>query len=485
MVALAPWVAWAALVAGLSWPEALLARQNSINTTLSFGNVYESNVFRADRGPVSEGRSQVAPELTFVSKGLTDTLSLTYASELTYNRRRRDDETIHSLSFAEEKGVSSRWKVTVSGNYASYDKLFFEASSTLSVAQNFLRADSATQTEIVRILFPELVFDLARDMGTVLSQLQNRFAAVPQADQGRVKQLLFQGAGGARQQYWTGQLAVSSRYEFADKGLVVVGYRLASQDTTAGLISDHLGQTPTLSVAYQLNQQWRAEAGYALSVDTYDDSPDSTSNHPHLRLDLQLSPRNLMFWNYDYQRIRFAESLRDTTAQGNTIGWSHEFDQETSLTSTLGTSYRGYEAAPDEREYALDVGLNRRLERGSIAVRATGMTAVAMVGGGAQRSRQSWELSSDLTYQVQRELTTSARLAYGRWDAWAVGVGQNQNPYDQLQFGAGCHYLFARWFTLSLNYDYYLFDTNSLILNDYTEHLLSLKLVGAKELWRW
>ncbi len=478
----------AVVVGCLVVPNAPLARQNSITGSLALGHDFDSNVFKSDLSRVGEGKNQAAPQFSFTSEGLTDSFSLGYAPTFTYNQRREDHEMVQALSFTGDKGVSSRWKVTMNGNYADYDNLFFEAGTNLSVTQNFLRADSATQAEIVRILFPELAWDPAHDMASVISQLQGRFNQA-QADQGRVNALLFQGVNGARQQYRTSEIALSSEYAFADKSAFILGYHLTSQDNKTGRLADHLGQTPSVLVSYQINQQWRAAVGYDLSFDTYDTlddsiSDDSTTNHPHLQVDYRISPQNLLFWNYDYQQIDFTEPARDTQELGGKIGWNHGFDKRTSLTTSLGSTFLGREEAPDEREYTLDLGLTRRIERGSIGVYAQGMTAKARTLTDTwERSRQSWELSSDLTYQLKRDLSSTGRMSYGQWDSW--GQGFSQNPYAKYQLGAGLHYLFKRWYTVSLAYDYNLFDTDSTILDDYTEHLVSLKLAGAKELWRW
>lgn len=476
-------LALALMVGSLLLPDASLARQNSVTGTLSLGSDYDSNVFKSDRDRKDEWRSLLAPVFSAASKGLTDTLSVTYAPEFGYNHRREDDEMTQALSFAADKGLSSRWKVTLNGEYAAYDNLFFEADPNLSVVQNFLRADSATQAEIVRLLFPELVWDPVRHTAEVISQLQSRFDR--SADQVRVRELLFQGANGVRQRYWTSGVTLNSTYEFADQSTLVLGYRCISQDNTTGLMADHLGQTPSLLLTYQFNQQWRGEVGYDLSIDTYDTSDDTKTSHPHLQVDYHLSLKDRLFWNYDFTQISFDQAFRDTTDQGTTIGWNHAFDQRTSLSTALGTSYLGHELVPDERAYTLDLGLTRTFERGTVAVRGVGMTAVANTLGGWERSRQSWEISSDLTCRLGQDLSSSGRLSYGQWDFLGSEVNLEENSYDQLRIGAGLNYLFKRWYTLSLDYDYSLFDTDGRILNDYNEHLLSLKLAAAKELWRW
>lgn len=472
--------ALAAVAGSLLLPGASLARQNIVNGTLSLGSDHDSNVFQSDRFREDEWRSLLAPELTVASKGLTDSLSLTYAPRFSYNHRREDDEITQALSFKGDKGLTSRWKVTMSGDYASYDNLFFEADTNLSVTQNFLRADSATQAEIVRILFPELDWDPTQQLSAVISQFQNRFEVSP--DQARVRELLFQGANGVRQEYWTSGLTLSSEYEFADRSTLVLGYRLRTQDNKTGLVADHLGHSPSILLTYQFNQAWRAAVGYDLSLDSYDSTEDSKTDRPHLQVDYQLSTKDLLFWNYDYQRITF-DQARGTTDQGTQLGWNHSFAQHTTMTTLLGTSYLGHEIGPDEREYTLDLGLTRTFERGSVGLRGQGMTAQASTSDSWERSRRSWEVGSDLTYRLLKDLTSSGRVSYGQWDSW--GIGLEQSPYDQLRLGAGLRYLFKRWYTLSLDYNYSLFDTEGIILDDYTEHLISLRLAAAKELWRW
>jgi len=466
----------------LGCPGEIFARENSVSGGLSVGPDYDSNVFKSDEIREDEWRSQFAPQLSFSSKGATDTFSLAYAPRFTYNHRREDDETAQVLSFIEDKGISSRWKVTMNGNYSSYDNLFFEPVTGGSTTQNFLRADIGTQAEIVRMLFPELLpWDPALSMNSVISQLQQRYDATP-AVQGLITRLLTQGANGARQRYWTSGMGVSSAYEFAEKSILTLGYSFASLDNKTGLIADHLEQTPNILVTYQFNQQWRGEVGYELRRTTTDTTEDSTSNFPHMQIDFQVSPVNLLFWNYNYQLITYDGVLGDTTDQGSHLGWRHGFDQRTTLTTTLGASYRGLELGADEREYSLDLGLSRTLDRGTIALTGRGLTAVANTAGSWDKSRRSWEVGSNCTYQLRQDLSSTGRLSYGQWDSWAIGLDDN---YDRLQLGVGLSYGFKRWFTLSLNYDYNLFDTGSITLDDYTEHLVSIRLAAAKELWRW
>ncbi|MBA3014492.1 MAG: outer membrane beta-barrel protein [Proteobacteria bacterium] len=463
-------------------PEYSIARQNILTGAMAVGSNYDSNVYKSDNYRKGEWKSLLAPQFTLTSKGLTDSLALTYAPNFGYNFRREDDEMVHALSLLADKGLSSRWRVKVNGDYTNSDTLRFETDQkNLNVTQNFIRADAPTQADIVRILFPELSWDPTIHLGYVVSQFQKRYDAVSASERQQVDRLLFEGSGG-RQRYWTSSMAVVSEYEFAEKSLLSLGYRFASQDSKSGNLTDHVEQAPSVLIAYQFNPQWRAELGYDLTFNTYDTSDDSTANRPHLQVDFQISPRNLVFWNYTYQQIIFDGTQSDITDQSVDLGWKHSFDQRTALTAGLGTAYLSRDLSVDEREYSLDLGLSRTFEKGVLAVTGNVVTAEDDQVGGWDKSRRSWELGSNMSYALRQNLSSNGHVSYGQWRSWSLNT---QNNYDQLQAGAGLSYGLNRWFTLSLDYNYSLFDTAEALLDDYTEHLVSIKLLAAKELWRW
>lgn len=470
-------------------PGDALARQNVLTGSMTAGTNYNSNVYQSDSYRKGEWKSQLVPQFTVSSKGLTDSLAVTYAPDISYNFRREDDEVVHDLSLLADKGLSSRWKVKLNGGYVNSDTLYFETDNNLSEIQNFMRADAPAQADIVRILFPELVWDPAIHRGYVVSQFQKRYDAASLSTQDRIQGVLFDGSGG-RQRYWKSSFDFVSEYEFAEKSLFSLGYRFANQDSKTGRLTDHAEQTPRISIAYQFNPQWRAQVGYDLTFNTYDSSEDSTNSRPHLQIYFQVSPRNRLSWNYTYQQITFDGTQSDTTNQRSDLGWKHGFDQWTDLIATLGTSYLNRDQAVDvnpalvvdERDYSLDLRLSRTFEKGVVAVSGNAVVAEDDRDGVWDKSRHSWEFGSNVSYALLENLSSSARVTFGQWRSWSLGT---QNNYDQLQLGAGLSYGLNRWFALSLDYDYSLFDTAEALLDDYAEHLISIRLSAAKELWHW
>lgn len=469
---------------GLAWPAEARARQNSVSADLAVGLDYDSNIFKSDLHRENEWKSLVAPQLSLDSKGAVDNLSLTYAPQFAYNHRREEDEIAHNLSLLADKRLSSRWQVLLSGNYASSDQLYFEplvGLGALGTTRNFLRADAATQAEVVRLLFPELAWNPTVDISSVISQLQQRYDAVSAFQQSRIFDLLTQGADGARQRYWTSMLQMSSAYEFASKSFLTLGYRFANQDNQTGVMADHLEQAPSLLATYQFTPQWRGEVGYELIATSYDSEEESTANSSHLQLDYQISPAHLLFWNYSHKQIIFSGRSGDTTNQDGHATWRYGPNKQTALTTTLGASYLDRELSADERAYSLNLGLSRSLEWGTIALSGNGVTAKANPADSWDKSRQSWEVTSTVDYRLRRNLSALGSFSYGQWDTWSVGRADH---YDRLRLTAGLHYEFQRGFTLSLHYEYNRFTAASIFLDDYTNHLITLRLT-TKELWRW
>ncbi len=135
------------------------ARENVLQGAVSLGNNYDSNVFKTHSGDVDEWRTVVSPELSLQSTGASDTIAFEYAPDVSYNHRRDEDTLSHDVTLSGEKALSSHWQVSFSDNYTYFDNPVFETDVTLSLVEQFRRADTATQAEIVRLLFSGLAWD--------------------------------------------------------------------------------------------------------------------------------------------------------------------------------------------------------------------------------------------------------------------------------------------------------------------------------------
>ena len=458
------------------------ARENILQGSVSLGNDYNSNVFQTHTERTEEWQTAVSPELSLHSTGSNDSMVVEYAPDFSYNHRRDDQETMQDVTVSGKKSFSPHWQVSLSDNYNYLDSPVFETDNTLSLAQQFLRADAATRAEIVRLLFPELVWDPELHLTQVLSEFQQRYDAAP-ALQPLVNSFLVGGGPDARQRYWTNSFAFESIHKLAPNSTLRLGYNFETHDNQTGVLSDRTQHSPSLLFSYQFNPQWGMELGYLFETVNLDSSDDSKAHNPNLEVDFQQAPNSKMYLSYDYDAVNYDGATSDMIDQVAVAGWEYGLDPRTNIDSSVTTSYLAQDTQADQRGISFDARLSRNIERGMFSVSGDYRFRESSLQGSWQKLSRSWGMSGDVEYTLSRDASLNFEISYDRrlnWDASRV-----KDTYDDFQLGAGLNYTFLRWFTLQLGYEYHLFDTSSAILEDYNEHLLSIKLVAAKELWRW
>ncbi len=458
------------------------ARQNVLTGSVGLGYDYNSNVFRVDGGRTNEWNSTVSPEISLASRGEADEISLAYAPQFSYNHRRDTDDMAHNLTLGAERVLSSRWQITMNDAYLYSDNPVFEADATLPIEQQFQRADAFTQAEVVRLLFPEITW-VPGQLSFVLSQLTQRYNQVSTAVQQTVNSLLSPAGGNeGRQRYFSNNLSFGSVYKFAQDSQLSIGYAINVLDNKTGVQADRVEHNPTIALEYRFNPRWRLEVAYDFSKIDFDSTDDSTTNNPRIKVDYSLSNNNKITTSYNYENISYDGTTGDSTNQTLVLGWNRALNQVSNFTADVDFSYDSRELAWDERELALNLGWDRKYDRGNVSFTGKGAWAEKNDTISWGDLRRSWRIGGDVSYDLWDDLSSKARGSYERryvWDAL------QKTRFDDLDLGVGLTYKFARWYSLSLDYDYKLFETDSPSLDDYNEHLIKLELSVVKELWRW
>ncbi len=457
------------------------ARQTVLTGSLELEQNYDSNVFQTDRDRTDEWNSVVSPGLSLASLGQYDQITLSYTPKFSYNHRRYTDEMVHDLALDAERALSPNWKVTMNDAYTYSDNAVFEADASLTLDRQFQRADAFTQAEIVRLLFPEITWT-PEQLPFVLSQLSRRHTEAAGAVQSTVNGLLqLTGGNDGRQRYFSNDLSFSSVYEFARDSQLTFTYAINVLDNKTGVQADSVEQNPGVALSYRFNPRWSLEAAYDFSKTNYDTSDDSTTNNPSIQVEYNLTDKNKLTSAYDYENISYDGTTGDSTSQSLTMGWDRTLTEFSNLTTSLDFSYNKRELASDERELILNLGWDRRYDRGNISLAGDGSWAESSEAGSWNDLRRSWKVQSDASYDMRSDLSSTVRGSYEKRYAWDT---INKTTYDDFALGGSLTYKISRWFSLSLDYDFKLFNTDSASLDDYKEHLIVLKLSAAKELWR-
>ena len=469
-------------------PALALGRENVVQGNVTLENDYDSNVFSVHSNRTEEWNTLVSPELTLHSTGVHDSLDLRYAPEWSYNHRRNDNEITQEVSLDAARDLSERWRVGVNGDYSYYDNLTFEQDHTLDIntqiQQMFIRADDATQAEVVRLLFPELNWDPALHMPYVITHIQDRYNNASPGVQQQVRDLLVPvGGDSARQRYWDSSVGINSTYEFAKDSTLTLAYTYEQHDNrTEQAQADRETHQPSIAIDWRINNQWRIETGYDFTWDRFDTSDNSQTDNPFLQLDFTLSPNASLYWKHDYSKVSYDAGSNDSTDQTSTLGWDWDLDQVTKLESTLDVEYLDNETSADERSYTLEATGTRTFERGSASLTAEGIYGEGKNGPDWWKQRRSWELSTDVSYQLGKDLSSSFDASYGEWQTWFDG---ESTRYNRLETGADVTYDFMRYFSFTVEYRFKHFETTGAGLDDFNEHTVNFKLSAAGDLVRW
>jgi len=138
--------------------------------------------------------------------------------------------------------------------------------------------------------------------------------------------------------------------------------------------------------------------------------------------------------------------------------------------------------AADERGLDAGVNLNQTFERGSVFLAGEADFGETDSASGWTRLDRAWGGRTGVKYELARDLTLDATLAFERRFVWAAGL---KTTYDDLGAGCSLNWPVLRWFTVGVAYDFNLLDTDGTVVDDYTEHQLSLKFSAAGDLLRW
>ncbi len=453
------------------------ARQTTFNGSVAIGSDYDSNVFQTDNNRTDEWRNSLEAKLALESKGVDNLLSLSYNPIFTYNNRRETTAKRHDLDLKAQRDISEHWRMTLDNAYSYQDNPYFESNTALSLARQFQRAGDFTQTEIVRLLFPEIVWE-PNQLTYVLSEISTRYQQATPQDQNTVRNLLNTNGGQGRQRYFTNDLSLTSIYKFAEDSQLVMGYTLKILDNRTGIQADKTGHNPTIDLTWRLNKLWLLEAGYNYSYKHFDTTNDSTTNNPHLQASYNFAANNRLTAGFNYENITYDGNTASSTDQTFSLSWNKGLDQFTTIDSGLDLSYNNREVAGDERELAVSLGITRRIDRGSISVSGDSSWTAGNGTGSWSDLRRAWSLNSTASYQIRQDLTSTADISYERRYAWD---SQNKTTYNDLKAGAGLNWNFYRWFSLDINYDYKLLDSDAAYLDDYNEHLITIKLSAANQ----
>ncbi|MBI4792024.1 MAG: hypothetical protein HY789_04665 [Deltaproteobacteria bacterium] len=456
-------------------------RENVLSGTLLMQQEYDSNIFQESDDEQSRWTTTLVPTLTLASTSVRDEFSLIASSELGWDQRLDERDFNHDLSFSGSRQISQYLRITMSDNYSYNDESpRRDLDPTLSITERFQRAGRYEQAEVARLLFPELRYT-EDDYLYVLTELARRFAQAGSTTQQEVERYLSNTEG--RRRYSDNEFSIGAEYEFARDSLLTLGYRYFANDDRSASISEYYEHSPSVGLTYRFNPQWLAGVSHAFTKGQYDSANDLTENDTLFTVAYTMSPTDQLTGSYEYDSTNFQGTSEDIVDQAGELGWDHDFNVNTRLSTTLSENYLTREFAGDENELGLDVGVTRRLQRGSVSLGAGGSFGQQKRDESWKKLRRDWSVDGAITYALQENVTGTFDLAYEKRYLWPETGGES--AFDDYEAGVAVTYSFLRWFAFTCRYTFIRLESNDSIVSGYDEHLVMVELSAARELLRW
>jgi hypothetical protein len=456
-------------------------RENVLNGSLGMQQEYDSNIFQESDDEQSRWTTTLLPILTWTSTTLKDEFSLVASSELGWDQRLDERDFTHDLSFSGSRQISQHLRFTLSDNYSYSDESpRRDLDPTLSITERFQRAGRYEQAEVARLLFPQLHYT-PDDYLYVLTELARRYEQAGRTTQQEVERYLSNTEG--RRRYSDNEFSIGAEYEFARDSLLTLGYRYFANDDRSASISEYYEHAPSIGLTYRFNQQWLAGVSHEFIKGQYDTADDLTENNSLFTLAYTVSPTDQLIASYGYDSTNFLGNSEDIVDQTGELGWNHDININTRLTTTLSENYLTREFAGDENEVGLDVGVTRRLQRGTVSLGAGGLLGHQKQDDSWEKLRRNWSVDGAITYALRENITGTFDLAYEKRYLWPETGGKAD--FDEYEAGVALTYSFLRWFALTCRYTFTKLESNYGIISGYDEHLVVMELSAAKELLRW
>ncbi len=280
--------------------------------------------------------------------------------------------------------------------------------------------------------------------------------------------------------------------------------------------------TANISLDYQFGAKDHWTFGYRHRLLENEDptEDDAVSHGPYTEYSYWFNVANGIKMDYEYQVYNYSNesteaSEDDFDSHSSSITYTHKFSSQTSidtkygitteehdddtdddciihdisfdishaftphLSMSAGTGYfrevnQGYE---DEEGLSYNLGLNKKIERGSLSFRAERGWDQGYMEVDERDFTRYWSLSSSMDYSLRQHLDAYAGLTYREND-------ENQDADEDIWSGkCGLNWQFNRWYFMDLSYAYHQRQSEDPD-DDFTDNRIMFQ-IGYRQPYKW
>lgn len=348
-----------------------------------------------------------------------------------------------------------------------------------------------------------------------------------------------------RRTYWTNEVKLESHYTYWEDSIFSTGYIykvLTNEDLREGSnYEDYDRHEVFISAAHRFDSIWKltltgryvrgfyeqvgstvsatdeevetqqdagSEEGLVEStVATVDQETDNDLREYRAEtiLESTLIEQHPLSMRYSFYGVDYDDPERSSAAiHDGTLGWKWNVSKDFSFSLGAGPTYQQTEGQDGEWGYNANLGLEYRLERGSLKLTANrGFDRENFSGTDETGLKEYWQSRLEMSYSPLQQLTLSLFASYRYEDQEEITsaepvVAEGEVPTEESPLlteteffnrqrymaGAKIGYDFGQWYKLSLAYDYTHQDSERED-DSYDDHRATITLSYEQDLFKW
>jgi len=289
----------------------------------------------------------------------------------------------------------------------------------------------------------------------------------------------------SRNTYERNTANISLDYQFGPRDHWIFGYKhslLENEDPTEDNAVSHGPYTEysywfnvangiTLDYEYQDYNYSNEEESEAAEDDFYSHSSSITYTH-------KFSTQTSVNGQYGITtETNDHDSDDDCVIHDTSVGISHAFTPHLSISAGTGYYKEVNEGSDDEEGLSYNLGLNKKIERGNLSLRAERGWDQGYMEVDERDFTRYWSISGNANYSLLQHLDAYASLAYRENDE------DNDADEDIYSGKCGLNWQFSQWYFLDLSYEYHQRQSQDPD-DDYTDNRVMFQ-IGYSQPYRW
>jgi hypothetical protein len=410
--------------------EAANARVSSLTGSISLREGYDSNIYRTQNNEISSWTTTITPALELKSQGENDTVSIGYAPGFSFEHETDKNEVDHRFYLRGDKDFSKDFRASLRETFIRSSNTFIESETLYIEGERLLREYNRTD------------------------------------------------------RLWTNTVIVQTDYVYAKESVFTLSYanHILNNLSSTSLSDDYMRHNPRAALSYQINHLWGLAAFYSYVKGDFDVSEDLTSHNPGLRINYRRTPLSTLYGNYALRDTSYTGGREDYRIHDLSVGVDHEITSETKISISVGASRVDRSVSKDEDGFNASINLTKATQKGSFRILGKGGFDESNFSGADNGFSRFWIARFSIDRQITQKSNVDVFAGARTDDYPQITINNDEKAYYG---GGGLSYLFARWFTISLRYNYLQLEAEDPSRDDYVDHRIYVALGATKELWRW